>query len=344
MKAHKLHMFSLPFSAHPVLKMSCIILLIIFVLLPPSLIRAATLTVKDKRGEAVKIETPVKRAIIHVNYELIPALGIWDRVVGVGNTAFTNDLVRATKPGTQNIPIVGEINAISVEQVVSLKADLLITWTYNIEELRFIEQKGKIKVVAFYPENLGEFYEMLRTMGAIFEKEQESSATIERMEEIFSLIRKKAVNISNANKRSVLWLGSKSTVVIGKNEPINDIVLMAGGWNPAAVINQNSAEVSVEQIILWNPDVIFITGHATYSAKDILNNPQWKHVRAVREGRVYKAPQWSTWSPRLAPVALWMAGRIYPERYRDVNQERIIDDFFRAVFHIPYARVMKIEN
>ena len=62
-------------------------------------------------------------------------------------------------------------------------------------------------------------------------------------------------------------------------------------------------------------------------------------MNAVRCGRVYKAPPWSTWSPRLAPIALWMASKAYPERFRDVNIDAVTDVFFRNVFHIPFARV-----
>ena len=326
-----------------VLKKGCL-LWITLAFLSATFVRAETLSFKDKRGVTVAIDTPVKRAIIHINYEIIPALGVWDRVVGMGSTAFTNDLVKATKPLTQKIPVVGDINRINAEHVASLKADLLITWNYNIEELRFIEQKGKTKVVAFYPERLGEFYDMLRTMGALFGKKREASYTIQRMEQLFNLVRKKAVTNSPESKRRVLWLGGKPTVVICRNEPINNIIEMTGAKNPASTINKRNTEVSMEQIMAWDPEVIFITGHATYSAKDIMNNPQWKHVKAVREKRVYKAPEWSTWSPRLAPVTLWAATKIFPEQYHGVNQEKIIDDFFREVYGIPYAKVSQIER
>ena len=94
-----------------------------------------------------------------------------------------------------------------------------------------------------------------------------------------------------------------------------------GGMNPAATIPQTSLDVSMEQIVAWNPDVIFIWGYAGYTAESILGNPQWRSVTAVKQGKVYKAPLWSTWSPRVAPIVLWMAMKTYPESFSDVDAE-----------------------
>jgi len=315
---------------------------VLLVFISVSLLEARPLTVKDKRGTAVSLNVPVKRGVFHINYELIPALGVWDRVVGLGSNALTNDLVISTKPDVRNIPVIGDVNQMDAERVLALKADVIITWTYNNEALRFIEQKG-VRVLAFYPESLGEFYDMVRLMGAVFGKEREAWNIVSQMEVIFAMIRKRAPNVQPLKRKKVLWLGSKPTVVYCRLDPKNDIVEYIGAWNPASVLPKRSAEVTLEKIVSWNPDVIFITGHAPYSDRDILANPQWRILRAVREGRVYKAPEWSTWSPRLALIALWMAAKTYPEYFRDINLYKVTDGFYRKVFGIPYSKVRPFE-
>jgi iron complex transport system substrate-binding protein len=309
-----------------------------------SIAEASCLTVKDKRGVSTTINLPVRRAVFHINYEFIPALGIWDRVVSLGSTAFTNDLVLATKPEKSVIPVIGDINKINIEQVIKLKPDVLITWSYNKDELNFIEQKGKIRVVAYYPDNLGEFYEMFTTIGAMFGKKRKAEQVINEMENVFEMIRQRTADIRQDRRKKILWLGDKPTVVSGKLDAKNDIIQMVGAKNSAAELAKSSGEVSLEQIMSWNPDLIFITWHATYSANDILANPQWRHIKAVKNKQVYKAPPWSTWSPRLAPIALWMASKAYPERFRDVNIYGIIDHFYRKVFDISYGKVNRIAN
>jgi ABC-type Fe3+-hydroxamate transport system, periplasmic component len=66
----------------------------------------------------------------------------------------------------------------------------------------------------------------------------------------------------------------------------------AGGVNVAKEVenrfNATYFEVSREQIVQWDPDVIFIHGYKGRSAaEEILSDPALKSVRAVKEGKVY---------------------------------------------------------
>ncbi|MCX7794826.1 MAG: ABC transporter substrate-binding protein [Thermodesulfovibrionales bacterium] len=209
--------------------------------------------------------------------------------------------------------------------------------------MRYMEERG-LRVVGIYPESLSELYDVMRLHGKVFNREHKIEKAISEMEKIFSIIKHKTTSIPANNKRKVLWIGSKQTSVAGRIGITNDIFTMIGGRNVASHILQRNAEVSIEQIIAWNPDVIFIWGNAKYDRHDILNNPQWRHIKAVREGRVFKSPQWSTWSPRIAPIALWMAKKTYPEYYADVDLEKILESFYRKVYGVSYSKVRQIDN
>ncbi len=308
-----------------------------------SLSEAKTITYTDKLGRLKNIPIPVKRVVFFLTYELIPALGIWDKVVGIGRWAYDNDLMKATKPDIKKtIPSTGSGSDVNIEALLKLKPELVITWTFKPETIRFMEEKG-LKVIAIYPESLSELYDVMRLHGKLFGKEKEMEHSIDEMEKIFKLIRERVSNIPNNNRRKVLWLGGKPTSVACGIGVTNDIFKLIGGINPAAQIPQRNADVPMERIITWNPDVIFIWGNAGYTAQGILQGSQWRFIKAVREGRVYKAPEWSTWSPRLAPVALWMAMKTYPEYFRDINLYKITDDFYREVFGISFSRVRGFE-
>lgn len=304
--------------------------------------RAATMTYTDKLGRAVNIPVPVKRAVFFQTYELIPALDIWDNVVGIARWAYDNDLMRATRPDIEKIPSAGSGSDVNIESLLKLKPDIVLTWTYQPETVRFMEEKG-LKVIAVYPESLPELYDVMRLHGRLFGKEKQAERCIARMERIFKLIKEKVTKIPGDKRKRVLWLGGKPTSVACGIGVTDDVFKLIGGVNPAAQIPRRNTDVPIERIIAWNPDVIFIWGNAGYKAQDILNNPQWKFIRAVREGMVYKAPEWSTWSPRLAPVVLWMAMKTYPEYFRDINLDRVTDEFYRKVFGIPYSKVNNFE-
>ena len=307
-------------------------------------LEAATITYTDKMGRVVNIPLPVKRAVLFQPNELIPALGIWDKIVGIGRYAYDSDLMKATKPDIEKtIPSAGSGSDINIEVLLKTNPDLVVTWSYYPDQVKFMEAKG-LRVIALYLDSISEMYEVMRLLGKIFAKEKKMDHVISRMERIFNLITERASKIPPEKRKKVLWLYGKQTQVSGNRDLFSNVINLIGGINAAGTINERFADVSVEQIIAWNPDVIFIWGNAGYTAQSILQSPQWRFIRAVKEGRVYKAPEWSTWSPRLAPIALWMAMKTYPEYFRDINLYKVTDEFYRKVFGISYSKVKKIEG
>lgn len=306
-------------------------------------LEAASITYTDKLSRVVNIPVPVERAVFFQTYELLPALNVWDKVVGIGTFAYDNDLMKAAKPDINKIPSAGSGTDVNIEVLIKLKPDIVITWTWKPEVIRYMEDRG-LRVVGIYPESLSELYEVMRFHGKIFKREKKIDSAISEMERIFSIIKKKTSTIPDDKKRKVLWIGSKPTSVACGIGITNDIFKMIGGMNTAGHIPQRNADVSIEQIIAWNPEVIFIWGNAKYKKEDILYNPQWRHIKAVRDGRVFKSPDWSTWSPRIAPVALWMAMKTYPEYYRDIDMRKMIENFYIRVYEISYSKVKQIED
>lgn len=164
------------------------------------------------------------------------------------------------------------------------------------------------------------------------------------MEKIFKLISERVSKIPYQKRKKVIHLGGAPTRVSAALGVTNDIIKIAGAINPAETIMQRNIDVSVEKIVQWNPDLIFIWGSAGYDESWLYNNSQWRFIKAVQNRQVYKLPKWSTWSPRLAPIALYMAMKIYPEVFRDINFEKVIDDFYKKVFGISYYKVRQYEG
>jgi iron complex transport system substrate-binding protein len=252
--------------------------------------------------------------------------------------------MKASKPDiAKTVPSAGSGIDVNMEALLKLRPDIVITWTSRPEQVRFIEEKG-LRVIAVYPDSISELYGVMDFHGKVFEKEKEIKRAITAMDGIFGIITERVSKIPASRKQKVLWLGSRPNSVACGIGVTNNILKMIGGINPASSMGQRNADVSLEKIIAWNPDVIFIWGNAKYTAEDILNNQQWRYINAVKKRRVYKAPEWSTWSPRLAPIALWMAMKTYPLEFRDINFNATADAFYKKVFRIPYRMVHRIES
>ena len=318
-------------------------LLLGLLLVPPG-VGAEVLRYRDKLGRTVAIQIPVRRAVLYETYELLPVTGAWDRVAGISRYALENDLLRAVKPDlARAIPTAGSAMDMNAETLLRLKPDVVITWTSDPRTVRFLEEKG-VPVLAIYPETLAELYDVMRLQGKLFGEEGRVEQAIARMEALFSVIRVGVAKRASAVRKKALWLYSKPTTVAGRLNVVQDLFSMMALDNAAAAVEQRNIEVSLEQILRWNPEVLFIWGGSRTGAAELLANPQWRHVRAVQDRAVFKAPPWSTWSPRLAPVALWMAASAYPDAFAGTEVAKRIDRFYRDVYGIPYEKVRPIEN
>jgi iron complex transport system substrate-binding protein len=306
--------------------------------------QTTALKVVDHMGREVTVGVPARRVVLLEGYELLPTLGTWGQVAGLSRYAFDNDLLAAARPRLrQEVPDAGSAMSVNAESLLRLRPDLVLTWTVDPDAVRFLAARG-LTVVSIYPESLAQLYETMRLIGRLFGAEPRAEAAIARMEETFQLVRQRVAGIPPAQRKKALWLLGKPTRVGGGTGVTQDIFTLAGLVNGAGSALQRTVEASPELLLTWRPDVIFIWGSAGYGRDEILEAQQWRFVPAVRSKQVFKAPRWSTWSPRLAPVALWMAARAYPERFADVDVDRVIDRFYRDVYGLSYAQVRHIAD
>ncbi|MHB2265990.1 iron ABC transporter substrate-binding protein [Aliihoeflea sp. PC F10.4] len=120
---------------------------------------------------------------------------------------------------------------------------------------------------------------------------------------------------------------------------INMEVLDAvGAENVAAAAGTGGlANVSVEQVLAWNPDVI-LTLDPNFHAS-VQTNPLWAGISAIEAGRVYRAPTlpfgWFDTPPGVNRVmsAAWLASVLYPEHV-DIDLSAETRDFYSLFYHV----------
>ncbi len=295
----------------------------------------ATVTVTDKLGNRLEVPVPVKRAVLLSLYELAPVLDLWDNVVGLNRWAFDNAVLKRY-PRLTAIPAVGTGIEVNAERVLALHPDLVITWSFRPEVVEFLTRKG-LRVIAVYPESLDELYGVMELCGQLFGKETRARAIRSRMDELFALVRSRVSDIPPERRCRVLWLWQKPTRITGRFGLQQDLITMVGAVNPAQHVDMPHAEVSLEQILAWNPEVVFIWGHASYGPETLLDSPSWRTVAAVKAGRVHKAPLADTWSPSTGILTLWMAQKIYPDRFKDLDLGAEARQFHWDCFGVPLA-------
>ena len=110
-----------------------------------------------------------------------------------------------------------------------------------------------------------------------------------------------------------------------------------GARNVAAERKGGLAIVSVEQVLLWNPDVI-VTIDRDFAA-NVRNDPVWAAVAAVQAGRVHLSPKlpfgWVDFPPSVNRLIglWWLAKILYPEQFPE-DIRALTRDFYPRFYHV----------
>lgn len=122
---------------------------------------------------------------------------------------------------------------------------------------------------------------------------------------------------------------------LGGSINVETIELMA--VNVAGGTQGGLANVSIEQVLLWNPDVI-VTIDQDFAA-NVRGDPAWASLKAVREGRVHLSPKmpfgWVDFPPSVNRlIGLWWLGKIlYPDLFKEDVRE-LTRDFYEKFYHV----------
>jgi iron complex transport system substrate-binding protein len=110
-----------------------------------------------------------------------------------------------------------------------------------------------------------------------------------------------------------------------------------GAKNVAGERKGGLAIVPIEQVLLWNPDVI-VTIDREF-AGTVRSDPVWASVAAVRAGRVHLSPKlpfgWVDFPPSVNRLAglWWLAKILYPEQFPE-DIRALTRDFYRQFYHV----------
>ena len=122
---------------------------------------------------------------------------------------------------------------------------------------------------------------------------------------------------------------------LGGSINVETIELMAR--NVAGGTHGGLANVSLEQVLLWNPDVI-ITIDQDFAAS-VTNDPAWASVTAVKSRRVHLSPKmpfgWVDFPPSVNRlIGLWWLGKIlYPDLFKE-DMRKLTRDFYSKFYHV----------
>ena len=122
--------------------------------------------------------------------------------------------------------------------------------------------------------------------------------------------------------RPRVYLAGNSSYLSTAGEKMyqNTLIELGGGQNVAAGIEDTYwAEISYEQLLTWNPEVIVIVPEAAYTREELLSDPQLSGLDAIENGAVYEMPSafeaWDSPVPSAMLGSRWMAAVLHGDVY-----------------------------
>ena len=182
--------------------------------------------------------------------------------------------------------------------------------------------------------------EAYRSLGKLLGREDKAEELAVWCEDAYSMIAAmmEKVDAADARKTLLYCLGDKGVNVIAQGsfhaETINMLsenlavledVVSSGAGN----------EVDLEQILLWDPDVIIFAPDSCYD--DIASSGQWQSIGAITRGDFFKTPTgpygWLSSPPAVQRYLgmLWLGDLLYPE-YTEYDLQTKVSEYYKLFY------------
>ena len=148
-----------------------------------------------------------------------------------------------------------------------------------------------------------------------------------------------AAEIPENERVSVFFAQNDGLTAVVDQTVHSDVIDFVSAVNVAQIeasLRGGAAEISMEQLLLWNPDIILFAPDSIYD--EVAARPEWAAVSAVSAGRYYKVPSglynWMGRPPSVNRVIgiRWLANLLYPDIFPfDMMQET--REFYRLFYH-----------
>ena len=242
--------------------------------------RAAPAPDTDDFGDTIlagTVQSPARIASLNpATTELLFALGAGSRVVARTTWDVWPAAARA-------VTDVGPGLRPNVEAVLAQHPDLVVL--YASAENRMAAQQLRsagASVIALRTDRLADFVRASRELGRAVGESASAATVIDTMQRTLARVRAATLDLDHP---TVFWHVWDSPIyTIGAGSFLDELLTIAGGTNIYADRSEPSPQVSLEDIIQRDPQII-LAGVSGRSA--ITSSPLWNGVRAVREGRVF---------------------------------------------------------
>jgi iron complex transport system substrate-binding protein len=237
--------------------------------------------------------------------------------------------------------ITGRGNTANLEVVLALKPDLILD--SGSTSPTFVSLAARVQEQTGIPYALldGRFESIAtayRKLGELTHRTREAEALARYADDTMTTIRGRIAGVPAARRPRVYYARGPRGLETGLGGSINvETIEFLGAHNVAGERKGGLAVASIEQVLLWNPDVI-VTIDRDFAAS-VRSDPVWASVAAVRTGRVYLSPKlpfgWVDFPPSVNRlIGLWWLAKIFYSELFPEDLPTLTRGFYRRFYHV----------
>lgn len=314
-------------------------------------------TVPDKVDRVVVLQHQTLNLLVQMNAtdKIVGVMANWKQQLGDGYARLAPELAQKTA--------LGDLTHVDPEQLVALHPQVVFVTNYAPQEMIDKISSLDIPVVAISLRHdaAGEQTKMNPTMadeeqaydrglregialiGDIVNKPQEAKALIDATDKGRKLVSDRLQAIPE-DQRVRAYMANPDLTTYGSGKYTGLMMAHAGALNVAASTVKGFKPVAMEQVIAWNPQVIFVQDRYPKVVDEILQSPQWQVIDAVKNHRVYLMPDyakaWGYPMPEAMGIGeLWMAKKLYPQKFTDIDMRSVANDWYQRFYRTDYQGV-----
>lgn len=302
-------------------------------------------TVKDMAGREVTLEKQPERIVsgYYISSSACIALGLTDKMVGIEDKSAKRPIYKLAAPALIDLPNVGSAKAFDLEACIATEPDLVILPMKQKDTAQTLQEMG-IATLLVLPESHEQLIEMFTLIGT-------ATNTVEQAEKLISYYNTKLSAVTELTRdipddeKPVVYLGSTGDILRTAPREMYQasLITTAGGKNAGDVLEGSSwTDIDNETFLTMNPDIIviptdnFAVSSPDYTAEDVMNNPTFSDVTAVKNGAVYQMPvgyeAWDSPVPSGILGTLWMLKTLHPELYPAEQFAADVNEFYTVFY------------
>ena len=312
------------------------------------------LTIEDSLGNEITIEGVPQRVVLAGKATLITANAYYlfeearDQVVAIGKTnQGLGNFLPYLDPDFEEVTKLS--HEVGPEQIAAQRPDLVIVKDFMYKRLGASLSKLGIPVLALNLESAESFIRDINILGKVLDRQARAQEIVTIYEERLNDIERRTTTLDTNEKPRVLMLyysvrGSDTSFNIPPKSWIQTFQVETAGGTPVwadSNIGRGWKTVNFEQIAAWDPDSIVITSFHSPSDsffEDILTTPQWRQLRASRDGKVFPFPadfySWAQPDVRWILGVQWLAKKLHPSLFSDMDLPGEIESFYLDMYKL----------